>query len=219
MEEQPSQKEDRRLDVDQQWSVLDAALAVLSDRGLQATFVEEVSGRSDIPVASIYPHFGGTQQLIETLLSRELELIAGAVPVPELRFPGETIQDELEVLARLILTECRNQIGFLRTLLGEAFRNPKFGAIFYRTFIVKGRQLFTEFLTIRQGRGELRQDVEGAAAFFLSALIFSLLLLELFGGKAVENFEDDRLVKSMSDVFLKGALQHSGLSPPLPPEP
>jgi hypothetical protein len=52
--------------------------------------------------------------------------------------------------------------------------------------------------------------VEAAAAFFLSSLIFSVLLMELFGGKSVESVDDDRLVKSMSELFLTGALRLPG---------
>jgi hypothetical protein len=47
-------------------------------------------------------------------------------------------------------------------------------------------------------------DVEASAAFFLSALTFILLVVELFGGKQVEALDEERLVQSMSDLFLRG---------------
>lgn len=192
----------------EQGRALDVAMVLLSEEGFRPAIVERIAERSGIPVTRIYLHFGGTEKLIRALLHRELELIAGAVPVPELRFPGETLRDELEVLARVLLLECRTHLGFLRTMLTEAIRNQEFAAIFYETFILRGRQLFTEFLTMRKERGELRPetDVEAAAAFFLAALTFSLLLMELFGGKLVEQVDDDRLVKSMVEVFLKGVV-------------
>ena len=54
--------------------------------------------------------------------------------------------------------------------------------------------------------GELRDDVdvEASAAFFLSGLTFILLVVELFGGNQVEALDDERLVQSMADIFLKG---------------
>jgi len=209
MSERSGSKEDQGLDPDEQRVVLDAALALLSQNGLQATFTEKVAERCGISAPRIYVHFGGTEKMIQALLERELELIAGSVPIPELRFPGETLRDELEGLARILLDECRSHIGFLGTLMAEAMRNPEFASVFYRTFILRGRKLFTEFLETRKTRGELRSDidVEAAAAFFLSSLIFSLLLMELFGGKSVENVDDERLVKSISALFLTGALR------------
>src|SRR5262249_14724177 len=85
------------------------------------------------------------------------------------------------------------------------------GGLFYRTFIVQGRLLFTEFLNVRKRLGELREDVdvEASAAFFLSGLTFILLVVELFGGKQVESLDEERLVRSMSDVFLSGIERRS----------
>lgn len=190
-------------------TVLDAALELLSGGGLRVDFVEKIADQTGIPATRIYVHFGGTEHLIEALLERELELMAGSVPVPELRFPGETLRDELEVLARVILDQCRSHIGLLRAMLGEALRNPAFATVFYRTFILRGRRLFTEFLNARRDRGEVRSDVdmEAAGAFFLSSLTFSLLLMEVFGGKEVEQIDDERLVKNVAELFLTGAQQ------------
>ena len=192
--------------------VLDTALKMLSQDGLQATFTENVAEKCGISARRIYVHFGGTEKMIQALLERELELIASSVPLPELRFPGETLRDELEELAHILVDEFRAHIGFLRTVLVEAMRTRNFASVFYRTFILRGRKLFTEFLETRKLRGELQPDidVEAAAAFFLASLIFSLLLMELFGGNLVESIDDDRLVKTISQLFLTGVLRPPG---------
>jgi AcrR family transcriptional regulator len=154
----------------------------------------------------IVRHYHSKEKILAAVLERELELIAGSVPSPELRFPGKTLQDELEVIAKIMLSEYRSPLPFLASLLTEAMKNAEVGAMFYRTFIMQGRLLFAEFLNVRQRRGELREcvDVEASAAFFLSALTFILLVVELFGGKQVEPLDEERLVRSMSDLFLDG---------------
>lgn len=204
MEEDQSQT----LEVEEIKKVLDSTFDLLGEDGLKADVVERVAARTGISPTRIYLHFGGPSRLMQALMERELEVVAGSVAVPELRFPGETIGDELAVLARILLDECRTHAGFLGTSLGEAMRNPEFGEVFYRTFILRGRKLFTEFLNTRRRREEIRKeiDVEAAAAFFLSALIFSVLALEILGGKAVEQVDDARLVSGMSDLFLRGIL-------------
>ena len=120
--------------------------------------------------------------------------------------PGETLRDELHVLAGVILQEYRSRIPFLKRLLAQSLRDPQVGAQFYRCFIVQGRRLFTEFLITRKELGELRNDldVEAAAAVFLAALTGPVLLIEIFGGREVETLDDDRLLASISDVFLQG---------------
>ena len=204
MEENRSQT----LDVEEIKQVLDATFDLLGAEGLNADVVERVSARTGILPTRIYLHFGGPSRLMQALMERELEVVAGSVAVPELRFPGETIGDELNVLARILLDECRTHAGFLGTSLKEAMKNPEFAEVFYRTFILRGRKLFTEFLNTRRERDEIRAeiDIEAAAAFFLSALNFSVLALEILGGKAVERVDDARLVAGMSDLFLRGIL-------------
>jgi AcrR family transcriptional regulator len=196
------------LSSEQQNAVLDAALAVLSRGGMTATIVEKVSEQCAIRAPRIFLHFGGTEKLLEALLQRQLDLIAGSVAVPELRFPGETVRDELEGLARIILEVLRRNLGVLRAMLAEALRSQEFAAVFYRTFILRGRKLCVEFLAERKARGELRVDLDldAAAAEFLTSLIMSLLLIEVFGGKSVEQIDDERLASSMTDLFLRGVL-------------
>ncbi len=212
MSEEAGLESQGRLDPRQRKAVLDAALEVFSETGLRGLQLDFVAARSGIEMDRVLAEFGRVEKLIETVLERELQLIAGSVTVPELRFPGETLRDELAVLARTILEEYRSNLRFLSRVLGEAMIHPELGVLFYRCFILRGRELFSEFLRDRKDRGELRSDldVEAAAAFFLSALTFSLLLLEVFGGKSVETVPDDRLIGMMSDLFLNGVLEAKG---------
>ncbi len=193
---------------EQQRVVLDAALSVITKGGFTATIVEKVAEKCAIGAPRIFLHFGGTEKLLEAILDRQLELISGSASVPELRFPGETLQDELHGLGSIILEVFRRHLGVLRAMLAEALRSPEFAEVFYRTFILRGRKLFVEFLEERRLRGELRQDldVDAAAAEYLTSLIMSLLLVEVFGGKSVEPIDDERLVSRMTDLFLRGVL-------------
>ena len=140
------------------------------------------------------------------MLERELELMAAASQEPELRMPGETLKDELRLLAGVILDQYRRRVPFLTKLLTEAMRDPRVGALFYSTFIKQGRLLFTQFLQVRMEHGELREDVdvEAAAAIFLAALTGILMSHEMFGGKEVEVLDDERILHEMCDSFLRG---------------
>jgi AcrR family transcriptional regulator len=194
------------LSSEQQRAVLDGAVKLASTQELSSISLEHLTKISGISAFDIVRHYHSKENILAAVLERELELIAGSVPSPELRFPGETLRDELQVMAKIMLGEYRNRLPFIGKLLSEAMKNPEVGAMFYRTFIVQGRLLFTEFLNVRKRLGELREDadVEASAAFFLSGLTFILLVVELFGGKQVETLDDERLVRSMSDIFLKG---------------
>jgi AcrR family transcriptional regulator len=194
------------LSAEQQKLVMDGAVQLFADREMKEISLDQLSRVSGISAFDIVRHYHSRENILKAVLERELELMAAASHAPELRMPGETIKDELHVLAGVILQEYRGRLPFLGKLLSEALVNSEVGALFYRTFIVQGRLLFTEFLNERKRLGELREemDVEVAAAVFLAALTGPLLMVELFGGKHVEMLDDERLVNEVSDVFLEG---------------
>ena len=197
------------LAAEQQRSVLDGAVSLFSKSDLDSISLDQLSRACGVSAFDIVRHYHSKENIVAAVLERELELIAGVAHAPELRFPGETMRDELQVLAKMMLQECRARLPLLARLLTEAMRNPQVGALFYRKFIMQGRLLFTEFLNCRGNLGELREDldVEAAAAIFLSSLMGMLLMTELFGGKNVEQLDDDRVVRELSAAFLQGVIR------------
>jgi TetR/AcrR family transcriptional regulator len=194
---------------EQQKQVMDSALQLMSSRNLNEITLEQLTRASGVAAFDIIRHYQSKENILSAVLERELELMAGAVPSPELRFPSETFKDELQVLARIMLQEYRARLRFLDKLFVEAIQNPEVGVLFYRKFIQQGRLLFAEFLDLRKQRGELRADVdvEAAAAMFISALSGILLVVELFGGKKVEPLDEERLVRELTDLFLRGVAE------------
>lgn len=189
--------------------VLDSALQLMAAHNLGEITLEQLTRASGVSAFDIIRQYQTKENILAAVLERELELMAGAVPSPELRFPSETLRDELQVLARIMLQEYRARLPFMGKLLVEAIQNPEVGVLFYRKFIQQGRLLFAEFLNIRKQRGELREsvDVEAAAAMFISALSGILLVVELFGGKQVEPLDEERLVRELTNLFLYGVLE------------
>lgn len=194
------------LSTEQQRMVMDAVLELTTTTRLSDITLEQLARFSGVAAFDIVRHYQSKENILSAVLERELEMISSAVPAPELRFPSETLQDELQVLARVMLQEYRARMKFMGNLMIEAIQNPDVGVLFYRKFIQQGRLLFTEFLKARQQRGELRDgvDIEAAAAMFISSLSGILIVVELFGGKKVEPLDEDRLVSELTSLFLNG---------------
>jgi TetR/AcrR family transcriptional regulator, transcriptional repressor for nem operon len=194
------------LSAEQQKMVLDGAVNLFARSHIRDITVDKLAKASGVSIFDIVRHYQSKDNILIAVLERELETMAAAANAPELRFPGETLKDELHLLADVILQEYRNRLPFLRKILIEALDNDEVGAVFYRTFIVQGRLLFAQFLNERKRLGELREniDVEAAAAIFLAALTGALWTVEFFGGKQVEALDYERLSSQLSDVFLDG---------------
>jgi AcrR family transcriptional regulator len=196
----------KALDSEQRRVVLDSAMKLFEKYPLKEMTLEKLTKLSGVPAFDIIRQFHSSDNILKAVLERELELMAAAAQAPELRMPGETIEDELRVLASVILGQYRKRLPFMGKLVNEALSDQKVGALYYSTFIVQGRLLFAEFLRVRREFGELRDgvDIEAASAIFLSSLIGSVMTFELFGGKQVESLDDDRLLCQMCGTFLDG---------------
>src|ERR1700722_4442296 len=162
----------KSMDAERQRAGLDPAIQPFAKDDFKDITLDKLTRACGVPAFDIIRHFHSSENILKAVLERELELMAAAAQAPELRMPGETLSDELHVLAGVILDQYRRRIPFLGKLLSESMRDPKVGALFYSTFIVQGRLLFTEFLRVREQFGELREDldVEAAAAMFLASL-------------------------------------------------
>jgi len=190
---------------EQQTKVLDSAIELFATRDLADITLDHVTKTSGVSAFDIVRHFHSKENILAAVLDRELELMSAAALATDLRMPGETLLDELQVLARVILEEHRRRLPFLGKLLSESMRNAEVGALFYKAFIVQGRLLFTQFLKSRQEVGDVRDslDVEAAAAMFLSFLT-SVVLAEVCGGQKVETVDEERVITQMADIFLNG---------------
>ena len=90
------------LSSEQQRMVLDAAVKLAFTQELSSISLEDLTKASGISAFDIVRHYHSKEKILAAVLERELELIAGSVPSPELRFPGETLKDELQVLAEKV---------------------------------------------------------------------------------------------------------------------
>ena len=197
------------LNADQQRVVLDGAMRLFEKHDLADISLDRLTKLTGVPGFDIVRQYHSSENIIQAVLERELELMAVAAQTPELRMPGETLADELHLMAGVILDQYRRRLPFLTKMLVETIRSPKVGAMFYGTFIVQGRLLFTEFLRARKERGELREqvDVEAAAAMFLAALTGMFMVHDIFGGKEVEPLDEDRALREICDTFLTGVVR------------
>lgn len=90
-----------------QQEVLDAALALLKERG-EAPTMNAVAERASCSKETLYKWFGGREGLLTATVQRQASGVR-ALPAPEGGFDGETLRTSLSEFAR----------NWLRTLTGE----------------------------------------------------------------------------------------------------
>lgn len=74
---------------------------------------EKLMKVSGVSAFDLPGHFQSSENILKAGLERELDMMAAGAQAPELRMPGETIGDELRILAGLILDPYRRRPGFM----------------------------------------------------------------------------------------------------------
>ena len=95
------------LDAERQRAVLDAAMQLFAKLQLNDISLDMLTRTSGVSAFDVIRHYQSSENILRAVLERELELMAAAAQEPELRMPGETLKDELRLLAGVIL----DQIG------------------------------------------------------------------------------------------------------------
>src|SRR5437867_2016296 len=96
----------------QQCMGLDTAVKIASAQNVSEITLEQLTRASGVSAFDIVRHYHSKENILVAVLERELDLMAAAVAVPELRFPGETLRDEVQVIAKVMLNELQGRLPF-----------------------------------------------------------------------------------------------------------
>ncbi|MGA5760541.1 TetR/AcrR family transcriptional regulator [Nonomuraea bangladeshensis] len=145
--------------------LLDAALRVFAEKGVDGATVKDVAQAADVTPGLLYRYFDSKEAMVETLLSERGFL-------PRLRELG--VQDHDTRPAVVVLTEL---LGAFDRLLAD---NAELMAVFFSTvqaraplaaLVGEGQRLIGDFLLARIDAGELRPHDTVTAARTLFATV------------------------------------------------
>lgn len=158
--------------------LLDTALTLFAEKGLDATTVKDLSVRAGVAQGLIYHYFRSKEELFFAVIEREnplpqvRELIAAmegrpaAEALPELATRAYALMRSKRLLLRVVLREALTHSAVLERI--SALREQGFG-------------LLAGYLATRVAAGELRPHDTAVSAISFLTPIFVLNLLELPG--------------------------------------
>jgi AcrR family transcriptional regulator len=169
--------------------IMDAAWALVGDKGLEGTSIEEIATKAEVGTATVYNYFGSKNDLLQALFVRyiEQEVEAGETAV---RNPPNDMAEGMAALFETYLV--RAAANCSPTLMREFYvlsmsKQFGYGRETYRLkqgFMAQAVALATHY----KERGWLRSDVTPADAAVLcySAVTFPFLLMFLGMGVDLE---------------------------------
>jgi AcrR family transcriptional regulator len=182
-------------------TVVDAALALIAERGLDGFRVEDVAARAGVGKAAIYRRYASKDDLV-------VATVAALVSEIELPDTGNTREDLL-ALMRDAVAVYRDPIhaGVMPSLVGAMRQRPELAQAVRDDFLAARRNALRAVLERGLARGELRADLDFELA--LDVLGGPLFYRLLFTGGPL----DDQLAEGVADVILRGFAPPSAKEP------
>jgi TetR/AcrR family fatty acid metabolism transcriptional regulator len=150
--------------------ILDAAIAVIAEKGFHNSRVSDIAERANVADGTIYLYFKSKEQILMTALESAFEVFL-AQAKKELANSGNAAS-KLRVLARLHLRELGRNRNLAAVLQTELRQSAKFLAEFSQRELKGYFNLIREIIREGQQSGSIRKDVADkiAAACLFGAL-------------------------------------------------
>lgn len=175
-------------------AILDAALAVLGERGLEALTVESVATRAGVARTTVYRRWQGADELLAAAVD---DVVARLMPPAS---SGEARDDLVAIVAATVSALTNPKDGrVVRVLLSALARSDEPVSRLRRRLVEARRNELREVLARGATRGELRADIDAdtAAGLLLGPVYYRVVLT----GRPADADFAERVV----DAFLRVA--------------
>jgi AcrR family transcriptional regulator len=176
--------------------VLDAALAIIAERGVEATSMDAVAALSGVSKATIYKHWADKDALLLEVMCD----LHGLRARPKFD-SGDTKSDILAVLAYRPLENVETRERVMPHFIAYGSRNAAFGQAWRNLVMDPPRRELRRLLKSGVRNGELTRklDVELSLALLLGPLMYWHIFLR----KTLPNAPDDpgKLAAGVVDAF------------------
>jgi AcrR family transcriptional regulator len=186
--------------------IIDGALKVFSRKGFTQATNKDVAEAAGINSPGlIYHYFANKEDLLRAVVEQHappLQWVARADALMALP-PEEALTQLGRSYLRLIEDP---QFGaFIRVLLGEAIRSPRFAQLFAEIGPLRVMQLLAEYLRRKMDEGLLRQaEPSVAARCFMGPLVTYLMTRAVLGLEEDPHGDAETILATVVAVFLRG---------------
>ncbi len=187
-------------------SLLEAASAIIAERGFEAATMAEVAARADARIGSLYRFFPSKEALADALRERYVARAAAAYETIERRVHAMTTDELADVLADFMVT-LHDETKALSALLDSRGQGGEAWASI-RTFAVVR---IARVLALRSPAlgGEAAQDLA-----ILVLNVMKLMVAMTVGGTAPTSPGAVEALRAMNRAYLASRLQPPALKPP-----
>ncbi|MBC9785382.1 helix-turn-helix transcriptional regulator [Heliobacterium chlorum] len=197
---------------DKQWNILDAALAVFTEKGFSAATTSEIARQAGVSEGTIFRHFKTKKDILLAMLVPLIRNTMGPKSVNSLT--QMIVKNENLPLREVLLMIALERQDFLlenqallRLILTEAQYHPELREAIIGEVAYKSQEQLIRLIEQRQQKGEIRQDLP---AWVLVRSFFGMVVVYMLSGVMLTKREagkDNREeILKIIDLFLNGAV-------------
>src|SRR5436190_3757319 len=162
-----------QIDLSKNEAILDAALFVLGERGLNAS-MDEIARRAGVSKQTVYNHYGSKAELVRAIAERRVHGMTAPLETPEgLENPAEALRNFARVLLRSVSNTSTYNI--YRLAVVNAPTMPDVAAAMFEAGPRASRRKLADFFAKETRAGRLACPVPMEAAEFFAGMVIGTL--------------------------------------------
>lgn len=178
-----------QIDVSKNEAILDAAIEVMSEKGLGAPLAE-IARRACVSKQTIYNHYGSKAELARAMSERRANEVAEVLGAPEaIENPAETLAGYARLLLRAVLNP--RGMAIYRMAMTAASTMPDVALAIYEAGPRTSRLRLAEFLRLETVAGRLRTPDPLQAAEFFAGMVLGRYQTPALLGVAVDLTDEE----------------------------
>jgi AcrR family transcriptional regulator len=189
--------------------ILDSAIKVFARNGYHGSRVSDIAREAGIAYGLVYHYFKNKEEILDTIFGEQWSAFLDALEV--IADGTNSTEDKLLSIAGLILNAYRVRSDWVRVLVFEIQRSPRFSDPEQIRAMGRLFQIVAGILREGQKSGNLRDDLDPDIACFvfvggLDIVVTSRVLnvIQIEGGAKQESEYYLKVARTVVDLFLNG---------------
>jgi TetR/AcrR family transcriptional regulator, regulator of autoinduction and epiphytic fitness len=186
-------------------AILQGAVQEFLKHGYAATSMDKIAKAAGVSKATVYSHFRDKESLFNTviqdLVKDKFQTIMGLDRPQSLEKEPKVVLSEIATRMLESATGDRTFHDFIRIIMGESGRFPELAQAYVRNLPKPALEALTQYFKLHP---QLKlADPEATARVMLGTLVYFVVLQEMLHGKEIVPLENQRLVKTLTDLITK----------------
>jgi len=192
-----------------------AAKELFIKRGFHATSMRDIAKGADTSLGNLYNYFRTKEDILESIIARYQKVVDSRLRsiFDEVEEPFEP--ESLAKFGHMIkgLVSTHSDFWLLMYIDVLEFENRHFRKMF-EGLAASLRRRFAPYFARLKKEGALHDGVDPAVGFTAAYMqFFNYFLVEkLFGGNGHLGMSDDRVIKTLTDIFCRGVMRPEKLA-------